>query len=233
MARMNLVGRRSLAVGMGAVLATVLLVLSLPRTLAALVTIPSALVLERLQHQQPVTFADLETVAAAQARGLLFVNDGRLSTDLGLAHLLMAERLPADEPRVGNDLALAVQALTDGLVVAPGNPYAWARLSYAEARKRGWSPLALSALRLALLTASYEPRLLWSRLRLSLLAWPHMPPEDREIVYQQIRIGWGENRVEMAQLANDLDRVNVVRAALLRDSEAAAEFEKMVRPQAR
>lgn len=214
---------------MTALLATVLLVLALPRTFAALVTIPSALVLERLQHQRPVTFAELETVAEAQEWGLFFVRDGRLSTDLGLAQLLMAERVPGDDPRVGTYLAAAVQSLTDGLVVAPGNPYAWARLSYAEARKRGWSPLALSALRLALLTASYEPRLLWSRLRLSLLAWPHMPPEDREIVYQQIRIGWEENRAEVAQLAKDLDRVNVVRAALLRDTDAAAEFENLVR----
>ena len=81
---------------------------------------------------------------------------------------------------------------------------------------------------MAFLTSPYDPRLLWSRLRLGFLAWPYMQPDDRDIVLQQIRWAFDENPKELARLAADADRVNVVRAALLRLPGAAAEFEKLL-----
>lgn len=211
-----------------AVIAVFLLLIAVPRMLVSVVTVPSAVVLRELQNQEPVTFEELETVVRSQRRGLMFVNDGRLHTDLGLAELLMAERLSTDDADVNRHLENAVRALKDGLAAAPGNPYAWARLAYAEARLRGWTPVALSSLRLALLTAAFEPRLLWSRLRLGFLAWPHMTLEDHEIMFQQIRTAWEENPTELARLARDLDRIDVVRTALLRFPNADDELQDLL-----
>jgi hypothetical protein len=219
---------RTAVAAVTAIVALLLIVLAVPRTIAALLTMPSASVLRSLQNQEPVGIDDLETVVRAQRRGLALVGDGRLATDLGLAELLIAERLPADDAGVAARFGNATSALRDGLALAPGNPYAWARLAYAEARQQGWTPLALSSLRLALLTSPYDPRLLWSRLRLGFLAWPYMTPDDRDIVLQQIRWAFDENARELARLAVDADRVNVVRAALLRLPDAAAAFEKML-----
>lgn len=210
------------------IMALALIVLALPRTVAALLTIPSAAILRSLQNQETVDIEDLENVVSGQRRGLSLVADGRLATDLGLAELLIAERLTSDDPAVPTHFTNATNALKQGLALAPGNPYAWARLAYAEARQQGWTPLALSSLRLALLTSPYDPRLLWSRLRLGFLAWPYMQPDDRDIVLQQIRWAYDENPKELARLAVDADRVNVVRAALLRLPGAAADFEKML-----
>ncbi|MCP5364970.1 MAG: hypothetical protein H6905_07065 [Hyphomicrobiales bacterium] len=212
-----------------AVVAAILLLFAVPRLLVSIVTAPSAVVLRELQNQEPVTFEELETIVRAQRRGLFFVNDGRLYTDLGLAELLMAERLSADHADVNQHLENAVRALKEGLAVAPGNPYAWARLAYAEARLRGWTPVALSSLRLALLTAAFEPRLLWSRLRLGFLAWSHMTVEDQEIMFQQIRTAWEENPTELARLARDLGRVDVVRTALLRFPHADDELQELLK----
>jgi hypothetical protein len=221
--------RRLVAAGLGGLLGIGLLVLAVPRTIATLATIPSSVVLARLQNQQPVGTGDLETVVRAQRRGLAFVDDGRMATDLGLAELLLAERLADDDPAVPGRLASAIATLRQGLAAAPGNPYAWARLAYAEARLHGWTPLALSSLRLALLTASYEPRLLWSRLRLSFLAWPYMPPSDQDLVGQQIRLAWQEDPAKLARLSVDLDRTAVVRGVLSRVPSDEAEFERLLK----
>jgi len=212
-----------------AMVAVFLLLIAIPRLLLSVVTVPSAVVLRELQNQEPVTFEELQTVVRSQRRGLFFVNNGRLYTDLGLAELLMAERLSADHADVNTHLENAVRALKDGLATAPGNPYAWARLAYAEARLRGWTPVALSSLRLALLTAAFEPRLLWSRLRLGFLAWSHMTAEDHEIMYQQIRTAWDEDPTELARLARDLDRIDVVRTALLRFPNADDELQDLLK----
>ena len=110
---------------------------------------------------------ELKMLADAQRSGQLWLADGRLRTDLGLAYLLLAEKLPRGDTNAGAYLQRAIEALKAGLARAPANPYAWARLAYAEALAHGWSPLAMSSLRLSLITAPYEPRLLWSRLRMT------------------------------------------------------------------
>lgn len=120
-----------MAAAVTGILALALIVLALPRTVAALLTIPSAAILRSLQNQEAVGIEDLERVVSGQRRGLSLVADGRLATDLGLAELLIAERLPSDDPAVPAHFTNATNALKQGLALAPGNPYAWARLAAA------------------------------------------------------------------------------------------------------
>lgn len=203
-----------------------LLAWGLPRTISAFVMAPSAPVLRKLQNLQTVETAELKTVVAAQNRGLVWSPRGRSLTDLGLAQLLIAERLDEDDPKRQKQIEQAIASLKRGLALAPANPYAWTRLAYASFQRDGWTPEALSALRLAFATAPYDPRLLLSRLRLSFLAWPHLLREDRELVFQQVRYAWHRDPDELTRLALDFGQINLVRAALLRDSEDLAAFEE-------
>ena len=57
---------------------------------------------------------------------------------------------------------------------------------------------------------------------------PLLIVEDDPALQKQIRWAFDENPKELARLAADADRVNVVRAALLRLPWAAAEFEKLL-----
>lgn len=205
-----------------------LLFLAVPRTVGALVCARCDLTLRKLQEQETVAPADLEALAGSLAGGRWWAGDGRLRTDLGLAYLLLAEDRSIGAAASAEYLEKAVVALKDGLSRAPANPYAWARLAYAEATKGTWSPDALSALRMALMTAPYEPPLLWSRLRMSFLAWPELPAGDRELVFQQVRFAWKTDPAELARLAADLRRVNVVRAALLGSPDDGLAFERML-----
>lgn len=212
-----------------ALVALTLLVFAVPRTIGALVSARSEPVLRALQDQRPVEPDDLRTLSDALQQGRRWLGDGRLRTDLGLAYLLLAEKLPRNSPEAADALRLAIEALRDGLGRAPANPYAWARLAYAEALAEGWTPRAVAALRLALITAPYEPRLLWSRLRMTFLAWPEMGSEDREMIFQQIRLAWRADPQELTRLAVELKQVNLVRAALLRTPEEVAAFEALLK----
>ena len=213
------------------VAAVLLLIWSVPRTLSAFMMVPSASVLRKLQNLQSVETADLETLIASQRRGMTWSNRGRTLTDLGLAQLLIAERLVDNDAVWREQTEEAIKSLKAGLAIAPANPYAWTRLAYGEFRLRGWSPLALSALRLAFITAPYDPRLLMSRLRLSFLAWPHMTPEDEDLVLQQIRYAWEQDPNELTQIAVGFDQTNLVRAALLRRPDDLSAFEERVKNQ--
>jgi len=211
------------------VVSLALLAWGVPRTISAFVMAPSAPVLRKLQNLQVVETEELETLVAAQQRGLTWSSRGRTLTDLGLAQLLIAERLEEDDPEKRQQIEEAIASLKSGLALAPANPYAWTRLAYASFQVDGWSPEALSALRLAFATAPYDPRLLLSRLRLSFLAWPHLLREDRDLVLQQVRYAWDRNPDELTRMAMDFGQINLVRAALLRDPGDLSAFEERLR----
>ncbi len=89
--------------------------------------------------------------------------------------------------------------------------------------------MVASCLRMAMLTARYEPRLLFIRLELCLRSWSYFRPDDRELVFQQVRLAWRKNAKRLVDLAVGTGRVNVVRGALLRSREDLSAFEKRLR----
>ncbi|HYN38667.1 MAG TPA: hypothetical protein VES39_05400, partial [Rhodospirillales bacterium] len=220
--------RRLIAVPV-ALCAVVLIALGLPRMISVLVSSDGEPVLRRLQEQQPVPLEELRTLIDAQESAAFWVSNGRVLTDLGLGALLLSENLPRGDPAAATALQQAIVALEEGVARAPANPYAWSRLAYARALAEGWSPRAVAALRLALITAPYEPRLLWSRLRMAFLAWPEMTIDDREVVFQQVRWAWQANRTELARLAVESKQEDLVRAALLRMPEDGVVFEELIK----
>jgi hypothetical protein len=229
---MPFVVKSRIVAGIVAVFAIFMLVLAVPRMISSFLMIPSGPVMIKLQSLQPVDNEELETLIASHNRGLIWDSRGRTRTDLGLAYLLMADQRPREDVRWQEYLDDAITSLKQGLALAPANPYAWTRLAYAETQLSGWTPAALTALRLAFITAPYEPRLALSRLRLSFLAWPQMTPEDRQLVFQQIRYAWQDSPRELTILALDLRVANLVRAALLTSPDALAEFEKQLQKHA-
>ncbi len=204
----------------------VLLIGGVPRTIAALAVLPGGPVLREIQNLRPVGRDDLEILVASQRRGLRFGESGRKWTDLGLAQLLLAREQGVPGGIKIEMVSPAIASLKTGLALAPANPFAWTRLAYAQLLMMGPSPSVVSALRMAMLTARYEPRLLFIRLELCFQSWSYFKPEDRELVFQQIRLAWRKNGKRLVDMAVETGQVNVVRAALLRSRKDLLMFEK-------
>lgn len=218
-----------------------LIVLGVPRTIGAFVSFPSGPILSKIQFQKPIQQNEVETLIASQESSLFWGETGRKWTDLGLAQLLMAEQMVSDKPVRQSYITVAIVSLQKGLGLAPANPFAWMRLAYAEVLKEGPSRATASALIMSMLTAPFEPRLLFLRLELSFRTWSYFQSEDREMVFEQIRYAWHDTgirwlkrrvdkkRDKLVQLAMRTNRVNLVRAALLKTSADLSEFERRLR----
>ncbi len=209
-----------------------LLVGGVPRTVAALAMLPGGPVLREIQNLRPVGRDDLEILIASQRRGLRFGESGRKWTDLGLAQLLLAREQGVPGGIKGEMVFPAVVSLKTGLARAPANPFAWTRLAYAQSLMTGPSPSVASALRMAMLTARYEPRLLFIRLELCLRSWSFFKTGDHELVFQQVRLAWRKNGKRVVDMAVETGQVNVVRGALLRSRKDLSAFEKRLRKRA-
>ncbi len=221
--------KNSATLALALVVGAVLLVAGIPRTIAAFTLLPGYPVLREIQNLGDVGRDSLDVLIASQGRGLFFGETGRKWTDLGLAQLLLAREQGVQDGIGKETVSQAVASLKTGLALAPANPFAWTRLAYAQTLMTGPSPSVASALRMAMLTARYEPRLLFIRLELSLRSWSNFRPEDRELVYQQVRFAWSKEPKRLVDLAVGTGRVNVIRAALLRSRKDLSAFEKRLR----
>lgn len=210
---------------MSGLCAAALLALAVPRFFAAVTLLPSSSTMDRLQELEPVSTPALERLIRNQRRALTWQPSGRTWTDLGLAQLLIAERLPGDDPKARERFAAARQALIEGLSMAPANPFAWSRLAYAQAVLDGWTADAAATLRMAFITGPYEPRLLWPRLRLSLSAWSSIPIEDHELVLQQIREAWAADPETLTALVTQTGQIATAKLALSGNAAELRSFE--------
>ena len=190
----------------------ILLSLSVPRTIEVFSMLPGDPVLDTIQRGVEVPSSDLEDLASSREAALGWIESGRAWTDLGLAQVRLAERAGLDGGR--RLLDESVTSLRRGLALAPANSFAWARLAYAELGRRGPSTTVTEALKMSMLTASYEPRLLFSRLDLCLLVWRRFDEEGRALVAQQIRYAWEMSRPRLARLAQRRNASRIVADAL-------------------
>ena len=221
--------KHSATLALALIAGAVLVVAGIPRTIAAFTMLPGDPVLREIQNLRPVEQDSLDVLITAQGRGLFFGESGRKWTDLGLAQLLLAREQGVQGGFGKEMVSEAIASLKTGLALAPANPFAWTRLAYARSLLSGPSPSVASALRMAMLTARYEPRLLFIRLELCLQSWSYFRPDDRELVYREVRFAWRKKPKRLVDLAVGTGRVNVVRAALLRSREDLSAFEKRLR----
>jgi len=124
------------------------------------------------------------------------------------------------------ELARAIESLRAGLARAPARPYAWTRLALAELEAGGPSPELAKPLEMALITARYDPHLLFVRLDLCLVAWPYFGSDAREMVFEQVRIAWRRSSDRLVELALIMELLDVVRTALLDSPLELEAFEK-------
>lgn len=211
------------------ILGAVVLYLGLPRTIAAFALLPGNQTLRLIQNGEAAKREKLEALAASRRRALAWVDSGRMWSDLALAQLLLAEpRNGGGKPRQ----ELVDQALTSldlALRAAPANPHAWTRRAYADLLTRGPSRSVSAALAMSILTARYEPDLMFPRLELSLGAWPYFPLHDRDLVLGQVRLAWRRSPVRLADIAQRTGQVAVIRAALAATPADLAAFERRLR----
>lgn len=210
-------------------LAMALLAQAVPRTLAALASLPGDPVLTRIQSGLSVDSAALEALIDSRRRALDWVQSGRLYTDLGLAQLMLAQARGGGDDFERTLLAEAIESLRKGLALAPARPHAWTRLAYAELAAGKPLESVARALEMALITAPYEPGLLFPRLELCLLVWPALSEQTSKRAYEQIRIAWTRDPNRLVGLARSSGRVNIVRSALVQSLDALVGFNRRYR----
>lgn len=200
-----------------------LIYLAVPRTVAGFITRPGFQTLRDIQMGGEIDEEALVALVESRRRAAGWVESGGLWSDLAVAQFMLAENGDAGGDR--ERIRQASDALEISLALAPANPHGWTRRAYAEYLLNGASEITASALVMSVLTARYEPDLMFVRLELCLLSWPHFSAGDREIVLDQMRLAWRQSPERSLSLAEATGRLAVMRDALADSPESLAEME--------
>lgn len=200
-----------------------LLYLAVPRAVAGFIMLPGNQVLNDIQEGGAIDEQALVALVESRRRAAGWIDSGRLWSDLAVAQFMLAETgVPSDDTDLDR-IQQASESLEIALALAPANPHAWTRRAYAELLLNGPSEAAASALVMAMLTARYEPDLLFVRLELGLVLWQQFAVEDRELVLDQIRFAWRKSPERLLNLAAGTGRTAIVLGAFAGAPETLAE----------
>jgi len=200
----------------------ILLTLAVPRTIAAFLVFPGSQTVNILRMGETVDDKTLKVLIASRQRAAGWVETASIWNDLALAELAAAETDDIDRQHVRQ----ASEYFEKSLRLAPARPYAWARRAHAELQMYGPSEAAASALTMSMLTARYEPELIFARLWMSVMTWPHFADGDRELVLDQIRLAWRQSPDQMLSIAMDARRIEILRAALAGSPDMLDDMER-------
>jgi len=207
---------------------SVLLALAVPRTIASFVAIPGIPILKKIQNLESLDTEDIKFLVSTQVRELFWHSSGRLTTDIGLSKVLLAQKLDRNDPRRQKMFSAAINSLKEGLSNAPANPFAWTRLAYALAIKNRITPEAMSAFRMGINLAPFENRLAMARITFGVAAWKLLTTAEHQFLFRQVRFVWGQyhHKKELVKFAIDSGQVNFIRAALIPIPKELKSFEK-------
>ncbi len=210
-------GRSMAAIAAGAVAGAVgaaLLALAVPIVGAGLAQVPGNAIAKRLSDETPGV-ESLRILARSREAGLRWRETGRAATELGLAHMLLAETDGAGTVDRAGAIVRAETALVGGLGLAPMDPYGWMRLVRVRMARGHPADAVAPALGLAIHTGPREARLRWLTVEAGLYAWSALDPDDRNAIAGRVRDAWASDPVRIAALAAGVGRTALLSRLVL------------------
>jgi len=213
--------------------AALLLSLAVPRTIAAFQEMPGNSVMGRVAAGKEADDDALALLAESRRNADAWVTSGRVLDEIAHVDFLRAARSGEAGGLDEAGLRRALSGIDASLAVAPANPHGWVRRAYAALLLNHPPEEVASALTMSMLTARYEPDLMYARLAVSLESWNYFSADDRLLVLDQVRMAWRRKPARLVELAASAGRIGVVYTALAGDITALADLDRRLAAQRR
>lgn len=188
---------------------------AVPVAVSDLLETPGDSVLRRLQEEEPVNETDLERMVRSREAAARWRPTASRHTDMALGRLILGE--DAAGVCAGRHLAEIESSLTQGLSLAPMNPYGWMRLVQVRSA-RGASPSDIAPpLRLALRSGPQEDRrhfMLLLMVETGLRVWRDLQEDERGLIAEKARRSWSRDARGTARAAVRAGRADLLAGIL-------------------
>ncbi len=218
-----------------AVLSAGLMLMSWPRSKAALNYLPVQSTLERYYLTGELPSDPLDQLQQRTRQSIAIHNHQRYWNGLGLLYYLQGldGSMPLYQQREGFEQV--INAAEQSLRLAPVQPRAWLRRGHAQSwlsfRDNGIS----EAFKMSIYTGRVEPALLISRLQLGYSRLGQLDEEARGLLRNQTLLAWQlrQKDVSLAMKRGELDFRRVSSLLISTDSSVLQEMEQAIAPRVR
>ena len=167
--------------------------------------------------------------AESRREALAWLTTGTAWAELGAAFLIQASREGFDSRRGQVLLERSIEAHSRSLALEPADSYVWTRLARTAMTRDGPTPGLAPYLRMAILTAPREPKLVLARLDLAFVAWHLMDNTTRALINEQIVIAAGFYAKRLARLTKERYALTIVSQALFSEPRLLRRFDAYYR----
>jgi hypothetical protein len=209
----------------------VLLVLAVPRTVAAWAAFSSQAALAKVGDGRQPTAGELQDGIDGLTRAVAWIASERYLSELGTLELLLAQERAAIDPERGALLERSDRDLLAGLAKSPGDGTAWYRLAQVR-QARGADGRAVVDALLKSLDLAPTMRSVWFGRTFGLVHYRALLSADEwAAVASNIRTIWGADEPTRGRLIGMLrgnsDDLAVLRLALSDDPVAREQFDRL------
>lgn len=218
-------------IALTAALGVALVVLGVPRTIAAWEALAAHSALEKLEIGKVTpSDAELAEAVAGLERSVAWVPASRRFADLAFLEVEQVLRLPVDDPERAALLARAEQHLVSSLLANPADGFAWLRLAIVR-EQAGMPPRQIAIALAQSLDVAPNVRQLWlPRAMLLLSYWRYLTVDELLAMRAQLRTIWTVGKAMRLPLLDAADRLGeapLISWGIGDDRAGQAEFEKL------
>ena len=179
-----------------------LLYISIPRTVAAFLTIKGDQILRHIEEGGKVSSDQLGELEQSRWDSLGWVENRKTYFDLTVVNNIRRPTVPAGDRRSVDEVTLPL--IEQSLMLSPASARGWLSLAAVEMRLNGDSKRVADAMMASILTGPVLPYRTLYRLKLMLGSIQFMKSSDQQLLLRQVRIGWkvGADAAVMLSLAS-------------------------------
>lgn len=205
--------------------ACLMLILSVPRFIAALDEVAANSVIQRLHKGDAVDATEIADAIAAKQKSFGWNADGRAKLDVAALYLSLPDSgtMPRNER-----MAAADAALRRDLSLRPMDATAWYLLASTTLSFENGEEKPVQFLKSSLLAGNMVPELTLPRLDLAFRLLASADQETLELINGQIALAWKTNPRGLANMAKNPDRFVFIRSALIRQGADIASFDDIL-----
>ncbi len=209
-----------------------LLVLAVPRTIAAWEAIPAGPALKKVSDAQNPTSAELRDGVEGLRRSVVVISSGQRLVELGTLEFLQTQKMSPNDPARRPLLETSKAHLVAGLTDNPANGTAWYRLAQVR-QSLGAPPREIAVALMQSLDMAPSMRSLWLARAQGFYMFAYALQDDEPLaVRSQLRTIWKTDpslRQPLLRTAVALGNMQLLSSALESDAEAKAELQKLMR----
>jgi hypothetical protein len=211
---------------------TILLVLAIPRTIAAWEAMPANSVLIKIRAAEQPTVDELRDSVRDLRRSVATIAASRRLLDLGTVEFLLVQALAATDPERAPLLIASEEHFTRGLTINPLDGLAWHRLAQVRQARNPFDGRSIVVALMQSLDMAPNMRPLWVGRTFGLILYrKSLTAEETADLISNLRTSWSAEerfRIMIVQaLKQDAGALDFIESALASDVEALEEFRRL------